>query len=100
MGSPLVGSPVAVAEVDVIAPEANRLFAAAVVPSRKLYPVTPAPVGAVQVKVAVGQLLEEGRERMWKAFMAELRSMHLGMPTPRRSVFAELQKAFESVVKQ
>jgi hypothetical protein len=46
------------------------------------------------------QLLEEGGERMWKAFMAELRSLHLGMPAPRRSVFAELQKAFESVVKQ
>ncbi len=46
------------------------------------------------------RLLEEGGERMWKAFMAELRSMHLGMPAPRRSVFAELQKAFESVVKQ
>jgi DNA-binding HxlR family transcriptional regulator len=46
------------------------------------------------------QLLEEGGERLWKAFMAELRSMHLGMPAPRRSVFAELQKAFESVVKR
>ena len=46
------------------------------------------------------QLLEEGGERMWKAFMAELRSMHLGTPAPRRSVFAELQKAFESVVKR
>jgi hypothetical protein len=46
------------------------------------------------------QLLEEGGERMWKAFMTELRSMHLGTAAPRRSVFAELQKAFESVVKQ
>lgn len=46
------------------------------------------------------QLLEEGGERMWKAFMAELRSMHLGTPAPRRSVFAELQKAFELVVKK
>jgi DNA-binding HxlR family transcriptional regulator len=46
------------------------------------------------------QLLEEGGERMWRAFMAELRSMHLGTPGPRRSVFAELQKAFESVIKQ
>lgn len=46
------------------------------------------------------QLLEEGGERMWKAFMAELRSLHLGTPPPRRSVFAELQKAFESVVKR
>jgi DNA-binding HxlR family transcriptional regulator len=39
------------------------------------------------------QLLEEGGERMWKAFMAELRSIHLGAPAPRRSVFAELQAA-------
>lgn len=46
------------------------------------------------------QLLEEGGERMWKAFMAELRSIHLGAPAPRRSVFAELQAAFESAVRQ
>jgi DNA-binding HxlR family transcriptional regulator len=45
------------------------------------------------------QLLEEGGERMWKAFMAELRSIHLGAPRPRRSVFAELQAAFEAAVK-
>jgi DNA-binding HxlR family transcriptional regulator len=46
------------------------------------------------------QLLEEGGERMWKAFMAELRSIHLGAPLPRRSVFAELQAAFETAVRQ
>src|ERR1700679_412431 len=45
------------------------------------------------------QLLEEGGERMWKAFMAELRSIHLGTPAPRRSVFAELQTAYESAIK-
>jgi DNA-binding HxlR family transcriptional regulator len=45
------------------------------------------------------QLLEEGGERMWKAFMAELRSIHLGAPAPRRSVFAELQAAFESFAR-
>ena len=45
------------------------------------------------------QLLEEGGERMWKAFMIELRSIHLGAPAPRRSVFAELQAAYEAVVK-
>ena len=44
------------------------------------------------------QLLEEGGERMWKAFMAELRSIHLGAPLPRRSVFAELRTAFEFVM--
>ena len=42
------------------------------------------------------QLLEEGGERMWKAFMSELRSIHLDAPVPRRSVFAELKTAFES----
>jgi DNA-binding HxlR family transcriptional regulator len=46
------------------------------------------------------QLLEEGGERMWKAFMAELRSIHRGAPAPRRSVFAELQAAFETVVRR
>jgi DNA-binding HxlR family transcriptional regulator len=45
------------------------------------------------------QILEEGGERMWKAFMAELRSIHLGAVAPRRSVFAELQAAFESAVR-
>jgi DNA-binding HxlR family transcriptional regulator len=42
------------------------------------------------------QLLEEGGERMWKAFMAELRCIHLGAAVQRRSVLAELQNAFES----
>jgi DNA-binding HxlR family transcriptional regulator len=45
------------------------------------------------------QLLEEGGERMWKAFMAELRSIHMGAPAPRRSVAAELQAAFESAIR-
>ena len=43
-------------------------------------------------------LLEEGGERMWKAFMAELRRIHLGEPAPHRSVLAELQAAYETVV--
>jgi DNA-binding HxlR family transcriptional regulator len=46
------------------------------------------------------ELLEQGGERMWKAFMAELRSIHMGAPAPRRSVFAELQAAFESVMSR
>jgi DNA-binding HxlR family transcriptional regulator len=45
------------------------------------------------------QLLEQGGERMWKAFMAELRSIHLGASAPRRSVLAELQASFEAVAK-
>ena len=44
-------------------------------------------------------LLEQGGEKMWKAFMMELRSIHLGAPMPRRSVFAELKTAFESATK-
>lgn len=46
------------------------------------------------------QLLEEGGKRMWDAFMSELRSIHLGSPPPRRSVFAELQAAFESAARR
>jgi DNA-binding HxlR family transcriptional regulator len=46
------------------------------------------------------ELLEKGREGMWNAFMAELRSTHLGAPAPRRSVFAELQAAFEQAMKK
>jgi hypothetical protein len=46
------------------------------------------------------QLLEKGGERMWKAFMAELRSIHLGAPAARRAVSTELQAAFESAVSR
>lgn len=46
------------------------------------------------------KLLEKGGEPMWEAFMAELRSTHLGAPTPRRSVFAELQAAFDRAVRR
>jgi len=46
------------------------------------------------------RLLEEGGEPMWKAFMAELRGMHLGAPAPRRLVFAELQTAFKRAVSR
>jgi DNA-binding HxlR family transcriptional regulator len=35
-----------------------------------------------------GQLVEEGGERMWKAFMVELRADHLGAPRPKTSMFA------------
>jgi DNA-binding HxlR family transcriptional regulator len=45
-------------------------------------------------------LLEEGGEPMWKAFMGELRSVHLGASEPSRSVLAELQAAFETAVKR
>ena len=42
------------------------------------------------------QLLEEGGPSMWEALQAELRSLHLGAPSPQRSVLAELQGAFEA----
>jgi DNA-binding HxlR family transcriptional regulator len=45
------------------------------------------------------ELLEKGGDAMCKAFMAELRSLHLGTPTPRRSVIADLQAAYERVVR-
>jgi DNA-binding HxlR family transcriptional regulator len=40
------------------------------------------------------QLLEEGGPEMWEAFMAELRSLHLGAKQPQRSVIGELTKAY------
>lgn len=46
------------------------------------------------------QLLEDGGARMWQAFMAELRNIHLGTPAPRRSVFGELQTGFEAAVRR
>ncbi len=45
------------------------------------------------------QVLEEGGASMWRAFMAELRSIHLGAPRPRRSVLAELDAAFTAAGK-
>jgi len=44
------------------------------------------------------QLLEEGGQPMWDAFMTELRHLHLGARRPKRSVFAELQAAYLAVV--
>ncbi|MBZ6078501.1 winged helix-turn-helix transcriptional regulator [Microvirga puerhi] len=44
------------------------------------------------------QLLEEGGEAMWEAFMAELRALHLGMPAAGHSVLSELQAAFEATL--
>jgi DNA-binding HxlR family transcriptional regulator len=44
------------------------------------------------------QLLEEGGPPMWEAFMAELRSLHLGAPASERSVVVELRAAFAAAV--
>lgn len=46
------------------------------------------------------RLLFDGGPRLWDAFMKELRAIHLGEPAPRRSVLAELQRAFEAVRAQ
>jgi DNA-binding HxlR family transcriptional regulator len=44
------------------------------------------------------QLLEEGGRDMWNAFMAELRSLHLGAEAPERSVIRELTEAYRNAV--
>lgn len=44
------------------------------------------------------ELLEVGGPPLWDAFMAELRHLHLGAPRPPRSVFADLQAAYEQAV--
>lgn len=41
------------------------------------------------------EILEDGGPALWDAFMDELRALHLGAPRPRRSVFQELQAAYE-----
>jgi len=45
------------------------------------------------------ELLEAGGRPMWEGFMAELRSLHLGAPAPRRSVIAELRKAYQRALR-
>lgn len=44
-------------------------------------------------------LLEKGGMPLWRAFMAELRYLHLGARRPRRSVFGELQSACENALR-
>src|ERR1700712_5165068 len=44
------------------------------------------------------QILEEGGPPLWEAFMAELRTLHLGAPSSGTSVFQQLQLAYEAVV--
>jgi DNA-binding HxlR family transcriptional regulator len=46
------------------------------------------------------ELLEKGGSPLWSAFMDELRHLHLGAPRPKRSVFAELQAAYEKALKR
>jgi hypothetical protein len=44
------------------------------------------------------ELLERGSTQLWNAFMAELRHLHLGARRPARSVFGELQAAYEKAL--
>ncbi len=44
------------------------------------------------------ELLEKGGGPLWDAFMAELRHLHLEAPRPARSVFRELQAAYEKAM--
>ncbi|NOU32119.1 MAG: helix-turn-helix transcriptional regulator [Polyangiaceae bacterium] len=46
------------------------------------------------------EILEKGGAPLWNAFMEELRHLHLGAPRPRRSVFGELQAAYEKAMGQ
>ena len=46
------------------------------------------------------ELLEAGGPPLWAAFMDELRHLHLGAPKPERSVFAELQAAYEAAMAE
>lgn len=44
------------------------------------------------------ELLEKGGPPLWSAFMDELRHLHLRAKRPARSVFGELQAAYEKAV--
>lgn len=44
------------------------------------------------------KILEDGGPKLWSAFMAELRHLHLGMPAPQESVFAKLRAAYEAAI--
>ena len=44
------------------------------------------------------ELLEKGGAELWNAFMDELRYLHLDAPCPTRSVFGELQAAYDKAL--
>lgn len=48
---------------------------------------------------ARAELLEQGGPALWEAFMEELRYLHLDAPRPDRSVFGELQAAYENAMR-
>ncbi|MBN9079956.1 MAG: transcriptional regulator [Rhizobiales bacterium 62-17] len=46
------------------------------------------------------EILEKGGPPLWRAFMDELRHLHLDAPKPERSVFGQLQAAYLDAVAQ
>jgi DNA-binding HxlR family transcriptional regulator len=46
------------------------------------------------------ELLEKGGALLWGAFMTELRHLHLDAKRPKRSVFEELQAAYEKALRR
>ena len=81
---------------------------------RTIYSLTEKAIELVPVMVALGNwgvrhlsaapelaartiALQEGGPPMWEDFMDELRHLHLGAPQPKRSVLAELDRAYETV---
>lgn len=96
--------------------EAEGFISAAPDPAHKqrtIYSLTEKAIALVPVMVALGNwgvqhtpadptfaarsiALEEGGPEMWRAFMDELRHMHLGAAPPQRSVLAELNAAYEA----
>ncbi len=82
---------------------------------KRIYSLTQAAIELVPLLVQMGawgrrhtqpskelsvraELLEQGGAPLWSDFMDELRHLHLGAPSPARSVFGELQAAYEEAV--
>ncbi|MGV3489814.1 MAG: winged helix-turn-helix transcriptional regulator [Devosia sp.] len=82
---------------------------------RVVYSLTDAAIDLVPLMAAMGswgirhanpaaelvvraQVLEDGGPASWELFMAELRHIHLGAPSPDGSVFDAMQTAHEAVV--
>jgi DNA-binding HxlR family transcriptional regulator len=78
---------------------------------RVIYSLTEKAIALVPVMAALGSwgahhlpaapefaarsiALEQGGPKMWNELMDELRHLHLGAPPPRRSVLAELDRAY------
>lgn len=84
---------------------------------RTIYSLTEKAIALVPVMVALGNwgvrftpaapefaarslALEAGGPEMWQDFMDELRHLHLGAPAPRRSVLAELDRAYRQAASE